>query len=248
MFKYLLTKSRIEKKTEKGKLELQEEKFKSILKFAQSVLDTTENHNTYKRHYSKGNEHPILDVIRFVGRPTQTKCLTSLLYHEDESDLDLTKMFLDNTTSVASDGKRIYNLKKEVKTTKEVRLNKDLIFPLPWKRRRLISAISYIGEGRPWGQWKNDNRNHFVELWLPLGITWVNNGNHSIAAGILQGVGTTIKPECTYDVSEFYKYIYTDGRYYIRKEDNLIIAPVEDVEFAAIFEIGRLMVKNSISF
>jgi hypothetical protein len=240
-----------DKKMSKGRLEKQQEIFQNILNFAHNVLDNTEgNHNLYKEYYYKGNEHPILDVVRLIGKNTQTKYLTSLLYCEDETELqglhsDLA--FFDQTSFYLDGDKRLYHVKKEVKNTKEIRLNKDLILPCPWKRERLIDAISNIGEERRWGEWKQDFKNHFVELWLPLGIAWVNGGNHSIATGIFQGNGT-VKPESTYDISEYYDYIYTDGRNYFSKKDNLVIAPVEDVDFAAIFEIGRLMIAKSITF
>ncbi|MGQ7889271.1 DUF6710 family protein [Paenibacillus sp. WC2504] len=251
MFKHLLNnKVRKEQVIEKVKVEAQRKKFKGILEFAQSVLENSDRTSTYKQYYSKGNEHPLLDVVRLIGKNAQTKYLTSLLYCDDETELPSLfpgDLFFDQTIYVTNDGKKMYHLKEEVKNTKEIKLNKDLILPWPWKRERLINSISYIGEQRSWGEWEQDNTNHYVELWLPLGIVWVRGGNHSIATGILQGVGT-IKPDSTYDMKELYNHIYTDGISYFRKSDDSIIAAVEDVEFAAIFEIGRLMINMSISF
>jgi sulfite reductase beta subunit-like hemoprotein len=80
-----------------------------------------------------------------------------------------------------------------------------------------------------------------------MGIGWVHGGNHSIATGIVQGEGE-ITPDSVYDISEVYQYVYTDGEYYITKEDNGVISDVPNVEFAAIFEIGRLMNERSICF
>jgi hypothetical protein len=244
-------KNNVNNKNSKGTVRLQQEKFKSILEFAHSVLNNTNGHPIrYSQYYSKGNEHPLLDVVRLIGKTVQTKYLTNLLYYDDESELpslEPGQLFFDQTTMITIDGKRMYHLMKEEKNTKEIRLYKDLILPWPWKRERLIHTISNIGAERTWGEWKQDFNNHFVELWLPIGITWVKGGNHSIATGILQGIGT-IKPESTYNICEVYKHVYTDGSYYFRIRDNVVIAPVEDVEFAAIFEIGRLMIKNSISF
>ncbi|WP_411844500.1 DUF6710 family protein, partial [Schinkia azotoformans] len=36
--------------------------------------------------------------------------------------------------------------------------------------------------------------------------------------------------------------------YRLQKEDNATICPVKDIDFAAMFEIGRMMKKYSISF
>ena len=89
--------------------------------------------------------------------------------------------------------------------------------PWPWEKNRLVSSISSIGKGRLWGEWQQDNLNHLVELWLPMGIAWVHGGNHSIATGIIQGHGQ-IKPEYIYDISEIYNFVYCDGLFYRRKE------------------------------
>ena len=80
-----------------------------------------------------------------------------------------------------------------------------------------------------------------------MGIAWVYGGNHSISVGIIQGKGS-IKPKAVYDISDVYNYVHCDGINYYRKEDGFIISSVKNAEIAAIFEIGRLMEENSISF
>ncbi|KEF39989.1 hypothetical protein M670_01013 [Schinkia azotoformans MEV2011] len=196
------------------------EAYNNILSFADSVLKNTEEQKqTYKQFYSKGNQHPILDVVRLLGRNVQTKYLTSLLYHEDETSLPSLfpdTVYFETTTSLTTDGRKYFDLIKEVKTTKEIDLSKDLVLPWPWQRDRLINTICRIGEDRIWGTWKQGIHNHDVQLWLPLGICWVSGGNHSIASGILQGQGRLL-PKETYDISELYEYIYTDGINYYRK-------------------------------
>ena len=107
--------------------------------------------------------------------------------------------------------------------------------------------MALIGQGRRLKQWRQDDNNHHVELWLPMGIAWVYGGNHSISAGIIQGRGEII-PRHVYDISEVYDYVYCDGVNYYRKEDGSIISPVLNAEFAAIFEIGRIMAEHSISY
>lgn len=48
--------------------------------------------------------------------------------------------------------------------------------------------------------------------------------------------------------SAVYDYVDCDGVNYYRKEDGFIISPVKNAEIAAIFEIGRLMKENSITY
>jgi len=100
-----------------------------------------------------------------------------------------------------------------------------------------------LGPTGDWGPWKAE-LNHQVILWEPIRVGWVHGGNHSIAVGILLGRGT-IPPQCTYDISPLYRYVTCDGEVYRRKSDGAIISEVASVEFAAIFEIGRLMATPS---
>lgn len=204
---------------------------------------------TKELELGKGVEHPIFDVVRLVGRGIQTQYLTNLLYVKNESDLPslYPDEVLFNLGSVLSlDGRGFEDIIRESKDEKIVLLNRDLVLPWSWKTSRLVNCIAQIGEERVNGHWRQDF-NHHVDLWLPMGIAWVYSGNHSISAGIIQGKGS-IKPNAVYDISEVYDYVHCDGINYYRKEDGIIMSPVRNPEIAAIFEIGRLMKENSISF
>jgi len=96
------------------------------------------------------------------------------------------------------------------------------VLPWSWKKLRLVTCIAQIGEGRPRGQWHQYQNNHYVDLWLSMGVAWVYGGNHSISAGIIQGKGEII-PRYVYDISDVYDYVYCDGVNYYRKEDGSII-------------------------
>jgi hypothetical protein len=226
------------------------EQFNDILNFAKSVLNATNRTSRDNGIPLKSDQHPLIDIIRLVGRKLQTQYITDLLTQKNETDLP--SLFPENVflcpleDALTEDGRRLYDLIKEVNLTKELFLNKDLVLPWPWKRKRLINCIAQIGQGRANGSWRQDH-NHRVELWLPIGVGWVRGGNHSITAGIIQGEGSIVS-EKIYDISELYNYVYSDGEYYYRIEDLGIIAPVKNMEFAAIFEIGRIMTENGISF
>jgi hypothetical protein len=217
------------------------EKFNRIINFAKEIIDSDPEYS---------GKHPIIDVIRLLGRKVQTDYLMNLLYCEDEShtgSLYYPSLFIDEEEKITKNGLELRELLKEVDSVRKIYLKHDLVFPWPWKRSRLINCLIQIGEGRELGVWEEDVRNHFVELWLPIGIVWVSGGNHSISTGIIQGEGV-IKPEITHDISPLYEHIYSDGINYYTKFDNKPICQVKDVEFAAIFEIGRLMVERNISF
>lgn len=199
-------------------------------------------------------QHPIYDLIRILGRGIQTDYMKHLLYcgmnyDKKVPDLDWELVgFGEQECVYLSNNKFIAfrDLKKEVKTSKKIKLSTDLILPWPWNRERLQTCISNIGEGREWGKWIQDYDNHSVEVWLPMGVAWVYGGNHSISIGIIQG--GEIEPEHYYDISDVYKYVRCNGIDYRRINDDVIIAPVRNVDYAAIFEIGRLLRERNMSF
>lgn len=208
----------------------------NILDFSKSIID---------KKVGVYNDHPILDVIRALGKSMQIESICHMLKNstgEKGPRVDYGYLLFPKKGH-----SQFYDFKKKVPNTKNMNVGKDVILPWPWEKQRLINCFSSIGKGRPWGEWHYDESNHFVELWLPIGIGWVSGGNHSIATGIIQGEGY-IKPEETYDISKIYEYVFSDGVYYREKKTNTIINTVNDVRFAAIFEIGRLMVERGISY
>lgn len=232
----------------KRKLEIQKKEFDNILSFADSVIKTAnkyqENNNLFYE------EHPILDVIRILGKNLQTKYMLRLLKsYEPLPKIDFWDITFNLTLCI--DGRKIciYDLVEKVgdKNSKTIQLKKDLVLPSAWNRDRLIDNISSIGKGRWGGVWKQHDSNHLVEVWLPTGVCWVNNGNHSITTGIAQGEGEIVT-DSVYDISNLYKYIYCDGIHYRYIKDNSVLNSVKNVEFAAIFEIGRMMVEHGISY
>ncbi len=223
--------------------------FDSIMEFANSVLEQTKKSENENGPLSQEVEHPLVDVVRLVGRRIQTEYLTNLLYKKYESELPSLfpeEVLFDRRSLLALDGKEFEDVIKEVKEEKTVLLSRDLVLPWSWKTSRLVNCIARIGQGRADEAWQQDH-NHRVDLWLPMGISWVYGGNHSISTGIIQGKGS-ITPKAVYDISAVYDYIYCDGVNYYRKEDGFSISKVKNAEIAAIFEIGRLMKENSISY
>lgn len=213
--------------------------FNSMMNFAKEVLLESKNdNNTYK-------VHPLVDVIRLIGKKVQNKYLIELTNVDCFSRLESKNIYNIFFNSKNRNDQYIFNSIIKKDTVKEINLSKDLIITFPWKRERLIRTITYLGENRA-RLWRQDN-NHSVQLILPIGLCLVSSGNHSIASGIIQGEGQ-IKTDRIYDISKIYEHVFCDGINYIRTKDNSIISSVDDVEMAAIFEIGRLMKDNSISY
>lgn len=217
--------------------------FNNMVEFA---MDTATNIDPrYKPEINNINpeRNPIFDAIKLIGLRTQTKYITNLLYkvEEDERLPDISpSYFLFDDNMIVDEGRNMYDLFDErQKEGYEAFFNIDLIYPWAWNTSRYLNSISNIGKGRAYGEWRQDD-NHYIEMWLPMRTCFVYSGNHSITAGIIQN-SRTVKPEKVYDISPIYDYLYTDGINYYRKNDDSIIAKVNDLEFAAIFEIGRFM-------
>ncbi|GAQ19281.1 filamentous bacteriophage production protein Fip [Oceanobacillus picturae] len=222
------------------------EEIQNILSFSESIIESYVEKKKAIPEYSP-IKHPIFEVINILGRKIQSDYMLRLISVQDESDLQsLMDVFLPNGVILTKDGKTFSNFVRTIDTKAVANLNVDPVLPWPWKRQRLRDTITNIGKGRR-GVWKEDKRNHSLSLVLPMGIFVVNSGNHSISVGVLQGTGT-ISAEEVEDISEVYDHVYCDGRHYIRKCDKELISEVTNFELAALFEIGRLMKKHSISF
>lgn len=121
----------------------------------------------------------------------------------------------------------------------EVDLARDLVLPTMWHRQSVVSAFGAIGAGLECGPWRQDP-NHQVSLWLPWRIAFVNNGNHSIAAGILRAEGK-LEPTSVYDLTPVLRTIRSDGASYLTVLGGRPVATVGDQRIAAVWEIGRIM-------
>ncbi|MGM1044824.1 MAG: DUF6710 family protein [Bacillota bacterium] len=217
------------------------------LLFDNMMMAVNDTFSIHEKSEQTPLRHPIFDLIKMIGLRTQTKYLTNKLYDPSHSRLpNITsgKVFFKETIE------NRYHLDDYLQQypteSYTVSLSEDLVLPWPWNYERLIDSLIKIGKGRNWGVWKKDEMNHNVELWLPQRIVFVIGGNHSITSGIIQGTGS-LEPNYVFDTKPVYEYIYTDGIHYYRKKDNSIIAKVEVVEFAVLFEVGRIMVEKGIS-
>lgn len=181
------------------------------------------------------------DLIRAIVRPVQSDFLLAVAEEGTDARPDMTpqEFFFNGLIQVQS-----YEKMKEAELDSAdypLSLASDMVLPWPWSLLRYIDNVSSIGnhKGRPW---KQDIINHYVDLWLPWRIGFVRGGNHSITAGILAGEGTVI-PDHVYDMSYLFELVRTDGIHWF--VDDKKIEAVKSGRSAAIFEIGRLLIKGS---
>lgn len=227
--------------------QLKREKFANILDFTDMVMN--EYSRTRVARKSVVGEHPVINVIRLLGKKFHYEYCEQLLLQSTRpqpQSLTIGNCFFGKCIDIDGVIKDFSGLCKKVHIDKTISLGKDVLMAWPWSRERLSEAFAYIGEGKIKGSWNQDG-NHIVTLLLPVGISFVEQGNHSIASGMIQGEGV-LKPTYVLDISPLYEYVYTDGAEYYLKSNNDFLCSVKNVEFAAIFEIGRKMMEHNISF
>ena len=195
----------------------------------------------------------IYKLINILGRKIQYNYFDYLVasgkrtLDPDDSRLEIEDLLISSSRNNLDSGNRSkwksLFIEKDIEGKQEISLAEKIILPWPWNRDRLVSAFQCIGKDRVAGEWKYDEGNHDVVLWEPLGIGFVWRGNHSMASGIIAGVGK-ISLKYIVDLTEAYAHITCDGRYYYF--DGKKFALVENLDFAIIFELGRILNNHGI--
>ena len=218
---------------EQKQVEDQQKQFEQILNVANKI--------------AKQNPQALPTFVRLLARKLQGQYMSAALMWTAPGrtpELEPGVVWFSEVAVLSREGALLYYLKKRLPSTRILNLSTDVILPWPWDLIRLERCLSFIGTKQ--NPWKQDTRNHRVEYWLPFGIGWVRGGNHSIMTGILQG-RQQLETDEVYDLSAIFPLVHCDGIAFRRTADNSVIAPVHDVQFAAIYEVGRLMLLNGIS-
>lgn len=227
------------------------ERFNNIMEFATDTV--------------KINKYALVDIVKSLLFPMQYALISGLISESGERGMDF-----DYFNDFFWNDKMLYvwtemrNKENKVKIKDDnnnfsLDLRRDVIVSTPWNKKRLLYTLSGLGAGKNKEPWQQDG-NHRVETWLPWGISIVDAGNHSIAAGIISGDGY-LTPDRIYDLSDIFKMVKCDGKNYIYTgperlkyyshrplhiKPNDILGPVVNVNTACVFEIGRTMVENEI--
>jgi hypothetical protein len=191
----------------------------------------------------------LVQLVALIGRRLQGAYLTDVLARPDSDErveeVGPSSLWFDDRLPLTSDGRQLDDLRVPIAGEHVVSLATGLVLPWPWASDRLARALCNIGPGRPWGPWRADE-NHSLLLWLPLGIAWVNGGNHSLAAGIARGEGRVAAEE-TWDMRAVYDHVACDGHRFTRRHDGTYLGPIHDPFAAALFEIGRRMLAHGVT-
>lgn len=205
-------------------------KLKNILSKVQSIYDT----GTFPIEYSV-----VFDIIKILADNINYRNNTALLSRKrfESVNSDPLMLVLPNA--------------KKVKITQEivVRMGKEPIITDIWNEERQISTLKIFTVQNK--DWKEDPINHYYRLLLPMGLTVIKNGFHSVNAGIVKSTGSLLytpnsKNGEVYDLSPLYETVYFDGDYYRYKTTKVKVMKSNCIfELGCIFEIGRIICNES---
>lgn len=184
----------------------------------------------------------LFDLVTALLRPLQSEHLIAVVeceQHMAPESILAASFFFDVTRFISLSKCRI-----QPTPPLAVHLASDPVLPTAWERGRFVSAVTNIGEGRPYGAWTQDP-NHQVSVWLPWNIAFVTGGNHSITAGILRGAGIITATEVI-DASPIFDLVECDGRTFREKDTGKVVGKADDHRRAAVFEIGRLIASSGV--
>lgn len=219
---------------------------------APAALQPTANQHAFQaaldvaHEISRENPQGLVDLVRLLGRPVQADCMTRVVFRPwpDLRAWPGTIMF-PWTEPITADGHHWNKVVEYKQMPHQIELAKNIVLPWPGNHHQLAKALAHIGTGRRSSPWQQD-LNHRVEFWEPIGLCWVESGNHSITSGIVKGEGT-LTTTTTADITPLYSHLSFDGEHFIRSHDQQPLGQPAYLELGAIFEIGRLMLHYKVS-
>lgn len=220
-------------------------KLKTLLTYASELIETSWN-----------DPNPIFTFIKILADKITLDSVMDLLttdHNPKYPRLESYFMEVNHTLSCK------YNINHEVyqafsKNQKNVDvtidLAKDPILTFPWDHQRLIDSM--LGIGTSANPWKEDAMNHAATLYLPVGVTFIHNGLHSIFTGMAKREGAQhISPDSRHqvvDISGLYDLLQFDGTNYLVAGSDVVAGTAMSFEFGCIFEIGRMLHEKGICF
>ena len=152
----------------------------NILFIAQDIINKSKTSGDFL--------HPIFRYINEIGSSVRQRLLMQLLTgqkvaNSDELFIDLGRDIKDENNEYIYDSITIEDNEKM-----SISLRDNLVIPVAWNMGRFVDNITEIGTdcGNPF---EFQESNHWSTLFLPIGITVVHNGNHSILSGIIKREG-----------------------------------------------------------
>lgn len=215
-------------------------KFDHLMRWTNNII-TSNGNDIFNRNEA------LLDLIKIIMRPIQAIHMRDAYLKEQHNVID---ELLFSSSMLPPSCERMLNeedkLPKEENIKYPIFLSKDIVLPTNWHPQSIVSLLGKIGtDDRHCGKFRQD-RNHSTTLLLPMRISFVNSGNHSISQGIITGDGTII-PENVIRLNKLFDKLAFDGENWIFLETGEPMFSPRYPEFGWIWEIARHITEDQIT-
>jgi len=210
-----------------------------------SLLDQYGRMIRFVREVASEAPESLAALTRLIGGSIQSMMISEILRQDGTPDSMPSSphdFFFDFHFPLTPEGKTFDDLapQRESPPFPRLDLQRDILLPAPWNRRRAIRALSGLRPGGAWGRWQQD-QNHLVVVWFPWQIGWVYGGNHSIRSAIANGRAGKVRASAVVNVARCFEFVECDGSNWYRKQDGRVISVVASIEAGVLWEVGRLM-------
>ena len=113
-------------------------------------------------------------------------------------------------------------------------LSRDCIFSQPWEMSRFYKSGINIHKNI----FQHDSNNHRAIYYYNMGFCFVQNGMHSIAAGIYHKKGKILAK--SFDDARLFDHVKTDGKDWICSHTDKPLNELPDFRIGALFEIAKM--------
>lgn len=138
-----------------------------------NAISAFRNSVDFAKDLASKNPLALVDLVRVLARPLQSEFLVDVIRSEPRG-----VTHLDELNGLFFKTSRICDFERQGRIYDHdvvVKLNRDPVFPVPWNRDRMASALATIGSGKSRGLWRQDT-NHGIKVWLPWGLCFVMGG------------------------------------------------------------------------
>lgn len=210
-----------------------------------SFLDLTKQILESTSYTTKQKEIHLFYILNLLVNDIQTSTVEKVLI-DSSFNLYHLEQGLPNTNFCPHCMAKTFKLIKKEHVI-PVNLKTYPIISPPWNKKRLLSNFQTIGTDVN-NPFVHDTNNHFsVNYLYPLGIFFNENGRHSVSTGIIKKEGTIYTTQ-KIDLSNAYKHYHFNGTFFIHKKCNYPISESFHYKMGIIYEIGRLLLANHITF
>lgn len=207
-------------------------KFDHLMQWTNDIISSN-GENIFNRNEA------LLDLIKIIMRPIQDIHIRDAYLKAPHNAIE--ELLFYSSMLPSPFGRMLDEedkLPKEENIKHPIILSKDIILPTNWQPRSMICLLGKIGaDNRHCGDFRQ-NSNHATTLLLPMKITFVSCGNHSISQGIITGNGSII-PDNVIKLNKLFEKLSFDGENWIFMETGEPMEPPRYPEFGWIWEIAR---------